>query len=75
VKAPHLRAIDPEANPEEVAAIVAALALLGARSVDKGRPADELHEWVRVARLRSRRTGLQRGPWRMSSRVARSRPS
>ena len=32
---------------------------------------DTLHEWVRAARLRSHRAGLQRGPWRLSGRIGR----
>ena len=34
-------------------------------------PSDDLHEWVHAARLRARRAGLQRGPWRMSGRLGR----
>jgi Acyl-CoA carboxylase epsilon subunit len=66
----RLRSISPDATPEEVAAIVAALAVLQA-PVTEVEPTDDLHEWVRAARLRSRRAGLQRGPWRMSGRLAR----
>jgi hypothetical protein len=71
----ELRAIDPRATPEEVAAIVAALTLalapapVGAASHEHEE--DDLHEWVRAARLRSRRAGFQRGPWRMSGRLGR----
>ena len=54
----RLRSISPEATPEEVAAILAAVA-----AVDAGRGAestrdDTLHEWVHAARLRSHRAGL-----------------
>jgi hypothetical protein len=66
----RLRAISPDATPEEVAAIVAAMGVLrGARA----EPAqdDTLHEWVHAARLQSHRSGLQRGPWRLSGRIAR----
>jgi hypothetical protein len=67
---PRLRAVSPDATPEEVAAIVAALGVLrGARAEDAGD--DTLHEWVRAARLQSHRSGLQRGPWRLSGRLAR----
>jgi hypothetical protein len=66
----RLRSISPDATREEVAAIVAALAVLQA-PVAEVEPTDDLHEWVRAARLRSRRAGLQRGPWRMSGRLAR----
>jgi hypothetical protein len=66
----RLRAISPDATPEEVAAIVAALSVLSAPMPAIDEP-DDLHEWVRAARLRSRRAGLQRGPWRMSGRLGR----
>ena len=68
----YLRVITPDATAEEVAAIVAALAAVqvhaAAPEVDA---TDDLHEWVHAARLRSRRAGLQRGPWRMSGRLGR----
>jgi hypothetical protein len=63
-----LRSISPEATPEEVAAIVAAVAALQGRDGDLDRD-DTLHEWVRAARLRSHRSTLQRGPWRLSGRL------
>ena len=52
-------------DAEEVAAIVVAL---GALRVAPPEPEadDTLHEWVRTARLTARRSGLQRGPWRLS---------
>jgi hypothetical protein len=67
----HLRSISPSATPEEIAAILAAVA-----SLEPGPAADDdgdytLHEWVRAARLRSHRSGLQRGPWRLSGRIGR----
>jgi hypothetical protein len=66
----RLRSISPVATPDEVAAILAAL---GAWRGGPVVPADDdtLHEWVRTARLQSRRSGLQRGPWRLSGRLAR----
>ena len=68
----HLRSISPDASPEEVAAIVAALAAVQATApLVEEAPSDDLHEWVHAARLRSRRAGLQRGPWRMSGRLGR----
>ncbi|HXY91652.1 MAG TPA: acyl-CoA carboxylase epsilon subunit [Acidimicrobiia bacterium] len=71
--ATHLRSINPDATPEEVAAIVAALAasVASRAGADVTVPDDGLHEWVRAARVRSRRAGLQRGPWRLSGRVGR----
>ena len=57
-------------TPEEVAAIVAAIALRCRRApVVEAASDDTLHEWVRAARLRSHRAGLQRGPWRLSGRI------
>ena len=68
---PVLRAISPEATPEEIAAILAAVAAsLPGPAVEDGRD-DTLHEWVHAARLRSHRAGLQRGPWRLSGRIGR----
>jgi hypothetical protein len=68
----HLALITPDATPEEVAAIVAALAAVQATAPGAEIDAtDDLHEWVHAARLRSRRAGLQRGPWRMSGRLGR----
>jgi acyl-CoA carboxylase epsilon subunit len=66
----HLRAISPDATPEEVAAIVAAIRAVSAVAADPA-PDDTLHEWVRTARVQSRRSGLQRGPWRLSGRIGR----
>ena len=68
----YLRSISPDASPEEVAAIVAALAAVQTPAqFGEEAPSDDLHEWVHAARLRSRRAGLQRGPWRMSGRLGR----
>jgi hypothetical protein len=70
---PALRVVNPDATPEEVAAILAAVGSLTAQSrgVDTGAGDDTLHEWVHSARLRSRRASMQRGPWRLSGRIAR----
>jgi hypothetical protein len=65
-----LRAVSPDASPEEVAAIVAAIAACTASPADSSIEPG-LDEWVRQSRLRSRRVGRVRGPWRMSGRVAR----
>jgi hypothetical protein len=68
----YLRVITPDATPEEVAAIVAAFAAVQVTAHDAEiDTTDDLHEWVHAARLRSRRAGLQRGPWRMSGRLGR----
>ena len=67
---PVLRSISPEATPEEIAAILAAIAATQPVPVEEDRD-DTLHEWVHAARLRSHRAGLQRGPWRLSGRIGR----
>jgi hypothetical protein len=68
----ELRSITPSASPDEVAAIVAALAAITMQPAAEPDPRDDtLHEWVRSARLRSHRSGLQRGPWRLSGRMPR----
>jgi len=67
---PVLRAISPDASAEEVAAIVAAItACTGGGPEAVGD--EHLDQWVRGARLVSRRVGRVRGPWRFSGRVAR----
>jgi hypothetical protein len=65
-----LRVISPDATPEEVAAIVAAIAACTAPGASDAEAAG-LAEWVRASRLVSRRVGRVRGPWRFSGRVAR----
>lgn len=67
---PVLRVVSPEATDEEVAAILAAIT--ATQVVATSRTGDDtLHEWVRGARLSARRSGLQRGPWRLSGRIGR----
>jgi hypothetical protein len=69
---PIVRSISPQASPEEVAAIVGAIAELTRAQAAPAAPATTgLHEWVRTARLGARRAGLQRGPWRLSGRIGR----
>ena len=70
---PILRAISPEATPEEVAAIVAAIGLLTttATRVEEHDDPDRLDAWVRVSRLSAHRAGLQRGSWRLYGRIGR----
>ncbi len=73
---PPLQIVSPDATPEEVAAITAAVAAVlaerqAAASAARVNASGELSEWVRASRLRARRTGLMRGPWRLSGRVGR----
>ncbi len=65
-----LRVVSPDPTPEEIAAILAAVGALQT-GAPPGVPDTDVNEWVHVARLRARRTGLQRGPWRLSGRVGR----
>jgi hypothetical protein len=69
--AAHLRSVSPDATPEEIAAILAAIASLEPAVLSDDERDDTLHEWVRAARLRSHRASLQRGPWRLSGRIGR----
>ena len=68
----RLRSISPEATPEEVAAIVAAVGVLSAQTVAAPREdPDHLDAWVHVSRLSAHRAGLQRGQWRLYGRIGR----
>jgi hypothetical protein len=77
---PPLRVVSPDATPEEVAAITAAFeVVLRERGQAAARAsasvtdddAERLDAWVHAARLTSRRSGLLRGPWRLSGRISR----
>jgi len=68
---PQLRSISPAATPEEIAAVLAAIAAATPPAATEDHLDDTLHEWVHAARLRSHRAGLQRGPWRLSGRIGR----
>jgi hypothetical protein len=68
---PVLSIVTPDATDDEVAAIVAAVSSLAVAAQGSSAVDDTLHEWVRGARLGARRTGLQRGPWRLSGRIGR----
>ena len=69
--APRLSVIDAGATPEEVAAVVAAIAVLSARPAVTVPEPDPGSHWVAAARIRARRTGLSRGEWRLSGRIGR----
>lgn len=70
---PVLRSISPEASPDEVAAIVAAIeeCVRSAPAPEPEGDVERMQEWVRGSRLGARRAGLQRGPWRISGRISR----
>jgi len=63
-------------SPEQVAAIVAALAVLEAERAAAAAaavvPADEpMSMWVVASRRSAQRAGMQRGPWRLSGRLGK----
>jgi Acyl-CoA carboxylase epsilon subunit len=69
----ELRSISPDATPEEVAAITAAIAATtgssgtgSAGTAETGRSS-----WVQAARITARRSGYSRGEWRLSGRLGR----
>jgi hypothetical protein len=69
---PALRVITPDATPEEVAAIVAAIAACtgeSTASVDESGRAS--HDWASASRLTARRAALSRGSWHLSGRIPR----
>lgn len=72
-RGPVLRSISPEATPEEVAAIVAAVGVLTTQPVVAAPREDpnRLDAWVHVSRLSAHRAGLQRGQWRLYGRIGR----
>ena len=78
----RLASVPPGATAEEVAAIVAALAVIDAE--DRARTAaasaaaaaadaaaDGIDAWVHSARLSGRGAGFTRGPWRLAGRLPR----
>lgn len=75
--APRLASVPRGATAEEVAAIVAALAVIDGE--DRARAAaavsvgeeDRIDAWVRSARLSGRGAGFTRGPWRLAGRLSR----
>lgn len=68
--------IHPTPTDDEAAAIAAALALLEQEEARRAAAAaaaadDTLHVWIEASRRSAQRAGLQRGPWRLSGRIAR----
>jgi hypothetical protein len=70
---PQLRVISPDATPEEVAAITAAIAvsLQTTRAGAASEGTEPSSRWVQAARLSGRRAGYARGDWRLSGRLGR----
>jgi len=67
---PVLRSISPDATPEEVAAIVAAIASLQPGVVVPDETAAR-SRWLDASRRSARRVGVSRGDWRLSGRMTR----
>ena len=64
--------IPADASPEEVAAVLATFAVLEAqRAVAVDDAPEPISNWVRASRLSARRSGLQRGEYRLSGRLGR----
>ena len=70
-----VRTITPAPTPAEAAAIAAAVVVLDqqarAASAVAGPDPERLNVWVDASRRAAQRAGLQRGPWRLSGRIAR----
>jgi hypothetical protein len=70
----ELRSIAPDATPEEVAGITAAIAASMATTGGLGigdEPTAVESNWVQAARITARRGGYARGEWRLSGRLGR----
>lgn len=64
--------ISPTPSDEEAAAIVAVIAVELQRAVVVAPLRDDtLHLWVTASRRSAQRSGMQRGPWRLSGRLPR----
>ena len=72
-RAGQLQSISPDATPEEVAAITAAIAVSMASARAEGAMAEAVvtSAWVQAARVSARRGGYSRGSWRLSGRLGR----
>ena len=75
---PIIGSIRPAPTDEEAAAIAAAIVVLDEQQraaavvARANAPAPErLSVWVDASRRAAQRAGLQRGPWRLSGRIAR----
>jgi hypothetical protein len=60
-------------SPEQVAAIVAALSVIDAERAAAPPPVEveveQISMWVEASRRAAQRSGMQRGPWRLSGRI------
>jgi hypothetical protein len=76
VSQPVIGSIRPAPTDEEAAAISAAIVVLTEQERAAAARADapvpeRLSVWVDASRRAAQRAGLQRGPWRLSGRIAR----
>jgi hypothetical protein len=78
VSQPIIGSIKPAPTDEEAAAIAAAIVVLdeqqraaAARARANAPERERLSVWVDASRRAAQRAGLQRGPWRLSGRIAR----
>jgi hypothetical protein len=67
---PVLRSISPDATPEEVAAIIAAIASLQPGVIGPDESAAR-SRWLDASRRSARRVGVSRGDWWLSGRIVR----
>ena len=76
----RLASVPPGATADEVAAIVAALAVIDAEERARAAAAaaqaavgddGRIDAWVHSARLSNRGAGFTRGPWRLAGRLSR----
>jgi hypothetical protein len=60
-------------SPEQVAAIVAALSVIEAERAAAPRSVEveQMSMWVEASRRSAQRSGMQRGPWRLSGRLGK----
>lgn len=73
----RIASVHPRATEQEIAAIATALAVVdeerrqaAAAAATSGR-GQHLDAWVEASRRAAQRSGLQRGPWRISGRIVR----
>jgi hypothetical protein len=79
LSAPIIGSITPVPSDAEAAAIAAAIVVLdeqeraaaGAVAAASAAAPERLSVWVDASRRSAQRAGLQRGPWRLSGRIAR----
>lgn len=73
VTRPLIGSIRPAPTDEEAAVIAAAIVVLDEqqRAAAAHLAPERLSVWVDASRRAAQRAGLQRGPWRLSGRIAR----